>query len=296
MIYNNLLFISLLLIACNGNNISNEPSPLELITIEQDYEDALAQSSKYDKLLFIDFYTSWCAPCKQLDTLVFRNDTISQKLGKDFVLLRYDAENDTTFHLSKKHHVNSYPTGLVLNSEGYVVNRQYGFKGDNTNDLSKSVFEFTNQSIELHQKGKTLQGYSNNIDISKYPQFYIDYVNRDDKKAKKRADFQAFWINQNDFLLEENFTTLAYFASDAPTDIADNFLQKKENFIALYGEKDVDIALTFFSMGKFDDAIASQNKVAFQEASSFAEEAIGKESATQLLTFFQLQFEEALSQ
>ncbi|MEO0686349.1 MAG: thioredoxin family protein, partial [Cyanobacteria bacterium J06649_11] len=117
-----------------------------LIIVDQDFMEATKIAKEQNKLLFIDFYTTWCAPCKQLDKLVFQDDSIKQILGEEFVLLKYDAENDTVFHLSKKHHVSSYPTAIVLNRDGYVVSRKYGFPGEDFQSLSKSVLDFTQES------------------------------------------------------------------------------------------------------------------------------------------------------
>ena len=41
------------------DNITNEQN---LIIVEQDYTAATDLASKENKLLFIDFYTTWCAP------------------------------------------------------------------------------------------------------------------------------------------------------------------------------------------------------------------------------------------
>ena len=90
----------------------------ELKVIEQNFHDALELAIEENKLLLIDFYTDWCVPCKKLDEVVFKNDSVQTKLGNDFILLKYNAEEDSIYHLAKKHHVNSYPTGLILNKEG----------------------------------------------------------------------------------------------------------------------------------------------------------------------------------
>lgn len=178
-------------------------------------------ATQEDKLVFIDFYTTWCAPCKELDQLVFQNDSIKKILGQDFVLLKYDAEKDKEFHLSKKHHVSSYPTAIILSKDGYVINRKYGFPGDNFQSISQKVLEFTQQSIDLHKEDKFITGYSNKIVLENYPQFYIDYVNRDNTDVEESEEFKNYWASAKDPISEEYFSTLIYFASDAPPSVAD---------------------------------------------------------------------------
>jgi len=267
----------------------------ELSIVEQDFERAKALAKKENKLLFIDFYTTWCAPCKKLDKWIFQNDTISRKLGKNFVLLRYDAEQDKKFNLSKKHHVNSYPTGIILNDNGFVVNRKYGFAGEDLEELNQTVFEFTTESIDLNKKKKILKGYSNKIDITKYPGFYIDFVNRDDTKVFSRSDFKDYWNESHNILSEEYFSTLVYFIKDVPISIADNFLENKSKYIEFYGETDVSVALLFLTFGKFEDAITNKNQERFNNAIEFMKKALSKKSASQILPMFKKKFEDAKS-
>ncbi|MEL6804063.1 MAG: thioredoxin family protein, partial [Bacteroidota bacterium] len=135
-----------------------------LTIVEQDYERALELAAEQDKLLFIDFYTVWCGPCKQLDKYVFHNDSLKGLLGQQVVLLKYDAEQDTTFHLSKKYHVNSYPMGLLLTPEGRVLTRKAGFAGSDAASLGRSVLDFVGEGVKLRAQKKWLSGYAPVID------------------------------------------------------------------------------------------------------------------------------------
>lgn len=263
-----------------------------LTIVEQDFDKARKIAEKENKLLFLDFYTTWCAPCKKLDKLIFQNDSLSKKLGKDFVLLRYDAEKDKEHHLSKKHHVNSYPTGIILTPEGFVINRKYGFPGEELPELSTSVFDFTNKSIQLNKKGKIIKGYSNKIKLTGYPQFYIDYINRDDIKVKTSKEFNEYWKNEKGKMSEEYFSTLIYFARDVPTTISDDFLKNKEKYIELYGEGDVNVALVFFSFGKFDDAIENKSQKKLDKAMEFVAKALSEDSANRIISLYKEKFKD----
>lgn len=268
----------------------------ELTIVEQDFEKAQKLAEQEDKLLFIDFYTTWCEPCKKLDEWVFKDEINSQKLANKFILLRYDAEKDKTFNLSKKHHVNTYPTGIILSSDGFVVNRKYGFGGEDSKELSDAVFEFTNESFDLNRQNKFINGYSNRIDINKYPEFYIDFVNRDDIEVYTRSDFKEYWNKQHDIFVEEYFSTVVYFADQVPGLIADSFLENKHIYIEYYGETDVNVALTFMSFGKFNEAIDKNNQQKFDKAVEFMEKALSEETVSQMLPLFQMKFESSKSE
>ncbi len=288
MKYINLIAISLLIFGCKENKKQTITSN-ELIVVEQDYVKALNIASREDKLLFIDFYTTWCAPCKKLDKLVFKNDSIKQILGKDFVLLKYDAENDTVFNLSKKHHISSYPTGLILNNKGYVINRKYGFPGDDSKSLQNKVIEFTEESIALNNQKKILKGYSNKIDISKYPKFYIDYVNRTNTKVKN-SDISNYLTKTQDVFSEEYFSTLIYFGRDAPLSISDMVLKNKEKYITLYGKKDVETLLYFLSSAKFDNAISENSQEKYSLAVKFTKKSLNEEWVNDIVPYYNKEF------
>lgn len=59
--------------------------------IDHDYTAAITLAEKENKLLFIDFYTNWCVPCKKINKLIFENDSVTKDLANDFILLRYNA-------------------------------------------------------------------------------------------------------------------------------------------------------------------------------------------------------------
>lgn len=260
-----------------------------LITIDQDFNKALSLAAQEDKMVFIDFYTTWCAPCKKLENLVFQNDSIKNILKKDFILLKYNAEDDSVYNLSKKHHISSYPTGLILNKRGYVVNRSYGFSGENFQSLSTSVIEFTKESSALNAKNKIIKGYSNTIDITRYPQFYIDYINRTNTKIRTSV-VNEYWRSREDVLSEEYFSTLLYFANEAADPIAEDALANKANYIELYGTTDVETLMYFLTSGKFKRAISEKDQQKFDEAVHFARKALSEEWINDVVSSFERKF------
>lgn len=242
----------------------------QLTIINQDYQKALKTASQENKMLFIDFYTTWCGPCKVLDKTIFRNDSIGKILGKDFILLKYDAEKDTIFHLSKKHHIFIYPSAVILNKDGYVVDRNYGFPGEDFPSLSKSVLEFTNKSVEKNNRNIFIKGYSNKIDISSYPKFYVNSVGNAKAKKPDPAVIKNYFSENRDIFSEQYFSTLMYFgASDMPENFADSILKNKIKFIDLYGELETTSLLFLFVRDKFDRAISGKNQQKFDEAVAF---------------------------
>ena len=90
---------------------------------EISFTKALQQAAKAGKLVFIDCYTSWCAPCKWMEKNVFVNDSIYTFYNKHFINFKIDMEKGEGIELRKKYAVTSFPTYLFVNERGEVVHR-----------------------------------------------------------------------------------------------------------------------------------------------------------------------------
>ncbi|MEI7575320.1 MAG: thioredoxin family protein [Armatimonadota bacterium] len=84
-----------------------------------DLEKAKKEAAKTSKLILVDFYTTWCGPCKQMDKEVFQAPE-AKAIFKDFIVVKQDCEKEGT-KSSQKYKVSAYPTLVVINSAGKVV-------------------------------------------------------------------------------------------------------------------------------------------------------------------------------
>ena len=83
------------------------------------YNDALAMAKAEDKMVFIDFYTDWCGPCKMLAPIV---DEIAQE-NDDIKVAKVNVDENPNIALDYK--VMSIPT-LVVIKGGKEVSRSVG--------------------------------------------------------------------------------------------------------------------------------------------------------------------------
>ncbi len=81
------------------------------------FEEALAQAKASNKLVFIDFWTTWCGWCKRLNKDTFSDDTVVAEM-KDIICLSIDAESKTGKPIAERFHVKGYPALILLAADG----------------------------------------------------------------------------------------------------------------------------------------------------------------------------------
>jgi thiol:disulfide interchange protein len=89
-------------------------------------QEALDKAKAENKLLFVDCFTTWCAPCKMLKKYTFKDADLGDYMEKNYVCLAIDMENTEGLTVAKKYGIEAYPTLLFLDKYGRVVNHQVG--------------------------------------------------------------------------------------------------------------------------------------------------------------------------
>ncbi len=89
------------------------------------FEEALAAAKAENKMIFIDFYTSWCGPCKVMANQVFPQKEAGDYFNAKFVCVKYDAEKEGA-ELVKKYPVSAYPTFYITDADGKVIGTKVG--------------------------------------------------------------------------------------------------------------------------------------------------------------------------
>lgn len=79
----------------------------------------------------IDFYASWCHPCKKLEQDL---STISKQYGDRIRIMRVDVDDPKNEKMMDQYEISPIPTVIFLNTDGEVVDYAIGYSGQKSID------------------------------------------------------------------------------------------------------------------------------------------------------------------
>ena len=93
---------------------------------QDDWQNVVSQAKAQKKLIFVDIYTTWCGPCKEMDRKTFTDISVGDKFNARFINYKVDAEKGFGINLAKRYNVTSYPTCLFIDANENPVYKQEG--------------------------------------------------------------------------------------------------------------------------------------------------------------------------
>ncbi len=90
------------------------------------FEEAKAEATESNKLIFMDGYATWCGPCKWMAKNVFTDDKVGEMFNASFVNMKMDMEKGEGPRLARIYKLRAYPTLFILDGEGKVLAKNEG--------------------------------------------------------------------------------------------------------------------------------------------------------------------------
>ncbi|MBL1408899.1 thioredoxin family protein [Sphingobacterium faecale] len=115
---NRIIFSLVFLVACTIVQ-AQEAINFQKISLSE----AKAQAKASGKLIFIDGYTSWCAPCKWMEGNVFNQTDAAKFYNANYINIKFDCEVGEGIDVAKHYNIRSFPTYLFLDAEGELMYR-----------------------------------------------------------------------------------------------------------------------------------------------------------------------------
>ena|GEM_PF-5838324 len=83
------------------------------------FDEARKKAATEKKLVFINYYATWCMPCRMMDATTFKDAKVVAFLKNRVIALKIDGEKHA--ELASKHHVSGFPTLVFVRPDGGIA-------------------------------------------------------------------------------------------------------------------------------------------------------------------------------
>lgn len=225
--------------------------------------ETLAKAKKEHQLIFLDAYTSWCGPCKQMNKRVFTNTEVGRLFNAKFLCIRIDVEKEKALGLDQLYDIAAFPALLFLDQEGKVVHRVCGYRN------AQRLIEDANTALDPQ---KRLLHYQQQFtDGNRAETFLRTYIQKLIGSCTNPANVvEAYWKTQKPKHYTHVFNWMMYlkFVRDIRSKQFIYLLENLDTFRHIYGhDPDAYIVHTY------KNALSSLGKSYWKAASEKSQHA-----------------------
>ena len=202
----------------------------------QDALNKAGANKKGPSLVFLDCYTSWCAPCKMMAENIFTQKAAGDYFNKKFVNIKIDMEKGEGVELAKKYAIRAYPTFLILYPDGTEVSRVVG--GGQLAPFIQKVEEAINP---VNNPDFILEKYNKSGDMADA----YAYLQAMEELHKDAAIAEFVNVNYNKIPVKDLYTSkfwryILKSISLSNTNVLENVIANKKTFDAYFGKAKTD--------------------------------------------------------
>ncbi|MCC6724837.1 MAG: thioredoxin fold domain-containing protein [Saprospiraceae bacterium] len=233
----NSLLLGLILSASNADAQQIRYDRVDFIE-NPSWTDVLDRASSTDKIIFLDGYTTWCAPCKKMEKEVFTRPEIANFFNQKFINVKYDMELAQGSELKERYGVQAFPTYIFITPTGQEIHRIVGAHtaGNDFFDWSKMAVTPGRSRAELEQRYKNGE---------RSPAMMFDYMLtlRMAGEQKKEAEITRNYLalmTKDHFMDKTYWAAVKLFLNDPTSREFRIILENRDEIGAAIGLDDVD--------------------------------------------------------
>ncbi len=202
--------------------------------IDAEWGEVLALAELEGKSIFLDAYTSWCRPCKVMDTEVFSRPDVGTLFNDNFLNVKMNMETGIGVKLAKQYQIIAYPTLLFVNYDGTIVHRFSGYQGPGDFlQLGREALDEENNFAAMQKRYQ--DGERSTSFLKKYLTASMEA--RDPNQSQVLEAYLNSLPDQN----TEETRSLIFSNLDTPTSpLFDFLIANKPAFIEQFGQSKVE--------------------------------------------------------
>ena len=195
--------LALLLCAMTGVAVSAQVT----FTEENSWDALQKKAASESKYILVDGYTDWCYWCKVQDKELFSQKKVGDFVGENFVAAKINFEKEEGLDFSRKFRTWAYPTLLVFNNGGQLVDKIVGYTEDADEFIGKL------QAMLDNKNKKNFSFDSKNLKPD-FPDFYVDNIGPGKKDPVVDTKIYEFLDKQESLLSETAWSVLYRFGGN----------------------------------------------------------------------------------
>lgn len=83
------------------------------------FDEGMKTAAEKNLPVYVEFYATWCPPCKEMARTTFRNTDVAKMLNEEFVSVKVDIDKERD--LALRYGARSIPHHVVMDSKGEIL-------------------------------------------------------------------------------------------------------------------------------------------------------------------------------
>jgi thiol-disulfide isomerase/thioredoxin len=221
------------------------------------WKDMLRVAKKENKKVFLFFHADWCAPCKTIQKICFKDSAVYSFLNSAAINVSINIDDSSTKELVRKFMINTVPAVATLSNDGYPLALEQFMPSENAGDFYKWL-------TSVFLVDKKIEGLSNSLNVP-YPPFYYDYF-----KSRTRPEISSDVVKnylqeqmaRHQLFTESSWAVISVFPGSNYflNLLVDNY----DQFFQLYGKRVSQIIGNSYRFG-LREYVKTRDSVAFSK-------------------------------